>query len=63
MRTHISVPLKRRRQGHCRVPEGAFASVAFRRKEGDTASVALPGETGVPVLEEDIVRSDSKCEV
>ena len=42
-RIHNSVPLKRRRHGHCRVQEGAFASVAFRRKEGDTASVALSG--------------------
>ncbi|MQL70041.1 hypothetical protein Taro_002328 [Colocasia esculenta] len=42
-RIHIFVPLKRRRQGHCRVQEGALASVAFRRKEGDTASVTLPG--------------------
>ncbi|MQM22847.1 hypothetical protein Taro_055905, partial [Colocasia esculenta] len=44
MRTHNSVPLKGRRHGHCRVQEGAFASVAFRRKEGDPASVALPGD-------------------
>ncbi|MQL84662.1 hypothetical protein Taro_017179 [Colocasia esculenta] len=42
-RIHISVLLKRRRQGHCRVQEGALASVAFRSKEGDTASVSLPG--------------------
>ncbi|MQM04548.1 hypothetical protein Taro_037348 [Colocasia esculenta] len=44
-RIHNSVPLKRRRHYHCRVQEGTFASVAFRRKEGDAASVALPGET------------------
>ncbi|MQM12106.1 hypothetical protein Taro_045018 [Colocasia esculenta] len=42
-RIHISVPLKRRQQGYCRVQEGALASVAFRRKEGNTASVTLSG--------------------
>ncbi|MQL91493.1 hypothetical protein Taro_024106 [Colocasia esculenta] len=42
-RTHNSVPLKRRRRASCRVQEGAVGPVAFRRKEGDTASVALLG--------------------
>ncbi|MQM22719.1 hypothetical protein Taro_055775 [Colocasia esculenta] len=43
MKTHNSVPLKKRRHYSCRVQEGAVSPVAFRRKEGDTTSVALLG--------------------
>ncbi|MQM12596.1 hypothetical protein Taro_045515 [Colocasia esculenta] len=44
-RSHISVPLKRRRQDPCHVQEGTLASVAFRKKESDTASVAFQPST------------------